>query len=384
VEADLANVSFYVAYNMAAAQTWYGTVTGATSSQITITDGYNTSIYQGDFSYVGYGVYGVLNAYSEFAGTALVANVTGLAADAHTAEVYIQSNQLQNEFPIALNGNDQITGSTGSDVLLGFAGNDILTGGRGNDYLDGGSGANTADFSGLMNNYAIAVSANSISVQDRTGSDGADTLVNIQSVHFGDGTLDASTFAKAATLSSSQLTDLADLYVAYFNRAPDAIGLNYWASQLHDGMGLSAIAASFFVQPETMAKYPAALSTQDFVSAVYQNVLGRSPDSSGLAYWVQQLQSGSLTKDSFILDVIYGARAGSSDAQYLSNKGLVGLHFAATDGLTDGTWAESVMAHVDGTTTSVDAAIQQTDAYASLASGSQPELIIKLVGVSAS
>jgi hypothetical protein len=41
------------------------------------------------------------------------------------------------------------------------------------------------------------------------------------------------------------------MYVAYFNRAPNAVGLDYWASRLTEGMTLQDIAKSFFAQPET-------------------------------------------------------------------------------------------------------------------------------------
>ena len=62
----MANVSFFVPTNMAASQTWFGNVTGATSTQITISDGFNTSIYFGSFSYVGNNAYGTVTGYEMF------------------------------------------------------------------------------------------------------------------------------------------------------------------------------------------------------------------------------------------------------------------------------------------------------------------------------
>ena len=48
---------------------------------------------------------------------------------------------------------------------------------------------------------------------------------------------------------------VAELYVATFNRAPDAEGLDYWVNA--SGLTIEGIAQSFFDQPETQAKYPA-------------------------------------------------------------------------------------------------------------------------------
>jgi hypothetical protein len=47
----MASVTFFTATNMASRQVWLGSATGATGSDITITDSYNTGIYHGQFSY---------------------------------------------------------------------------------------------------------------------------------------------------------------------------------------------------------------------------------------------------------------------------------------------------------------------------------------------
>ena len=96
------------------------------------------------------------------------------------------------------------------------------------------------------------------------------------------------------------------------------------------------------------------------------------------------LQNG-FSKPTFILAFIYGAQASTgsaSDAQYLANKALVGVHFAVTNGLTDVTQAHAVMAAFDGTAASVTTANHLSDNYlaaASTAAGS--ELVVQLLGV---
>ena len=273
-------------------------------------------------------------------------------------------------------------GGSSRDTIIGNDANNSITGGAGNDTIDGRGGTNTSVYSGAAKNFAVTLTAGSPSftVQDKTGANGVDSLTSIQNLQFTDQSIDTTWFGKTASLSSAQLSSLTQLYIASFNRAPDALGLNYWGSQLKDGMALGSIAASFFVQPEAAAAYPAGQPTGTFVNAVYNNVLGRSADSAGLDYWSGQLASGSVGKNSFLLALINGATG--SDLTYLANKVSVGSYFALNQGLSDPAWAKTVMAGVDGTTGSVSAANALTDGFAATAAtAGGAELVIKVLGI---
>jgi hypothetical protein len=255
-----------------------------------------------------------------------------------------------------------IIGGPRDDIITATGGNATITGRPGNDTITGGVGTNTSVYSGASKNYTIALTegVSAFTVQDKVGTDGTDTLTSIQKLQFTDRALDTTWFTKTAALSASQLTSLGQIYIASFNHAPDALGLDYWGSRLHDGMSLNDIAASFFVQPEAAAAYPAGQSTSAFVTQVYGNVLGRAPDSAGLAYWTSQLGNGGVGKNTFLLAVINGATG--SDTQTLANKATVGLHFAVAQGLSDSGWAKTVMAGVDSMPASISTATTQTDA----------------------
>ena len=283
---------------------------------------------------------------------------------------------------------DTLNGQGGNDIIHAGAGNDIVAGGSGDDTIYGGAGNNIATYSGPSTTYAVALQAgaSAAAVRDRSGADGTDTLVDVQQLQFTDRTVDISTAAKAATLSPSQFAGLIEIYIASFDRAPDALGLDFWGARLKDGMPLQDIAKSFFTQPEVATFYPAGQTTQAFVTAVYNNVLNRGPDAAGLAYWVGQLQSGQSSKDSFLLDVISGATAfaGSDDARTLANKLAVGGHFALTQGLSDVAWSKTVMAGVSAAASSVAIANQATDTFAAMAAtGSTSELVVQIVGITA-
>jgi len=284
-----------------------------------------------------------------------------------------------------LAGNDSFYLSAYADQMRGHAGDDFFEGRGGNDILDGGTGIDVSYYSGLSHGYSIVVGPVAVNVIDRWGYDGADTLVNFERLQFSDATLDTAWFSKAAAVPSWQFADLTDMYIAYFDRAPDAVGLFYWASRLSDGMTLREIAKSFFVQPETLAAYPAGQSTSEFVTKVYNNMLGRDPDAPGLAYWASDLATGAVSQDEFMLAIIYGARAATgspADVQYLANKNAVGRDFAVIEGLNNVGWARAVLENVDNSPLSVQTAGALIDSYAAAAASiSSPDLVVHLIGI---
>jgi len=85
------------------------------------------------------------------------------------------------------------------------------------------------------------------------------------------------------------------LYQAFYLRQPDRGGIDYWTSVRSGGTELSDIAYQFAVGPEFQALY-GQLTNGEFVDLVYTNVLCRTAEGEGRAYWVGLLDSGSLTR----------------------------------------------------------------------------------------
>jgi len=106
---------------------------------------------------------------------------------------------------------ENIVGSAFNDSLIGDGGNNVITGGQGNDSIDGGGGNDTAVFTGNRANYSFSGSATNLTVYDlRAGApDGTDTLLNVESLQFADGTEAASLFVPTYNLrvNSIRLTD---------------------------------------------------------------------------------------------------------------------------------------------------------------------------------
>jgi hypothetical protein len=81
------------------------------------------------------------------------------------------------------------------------------------------------------------------------------------------------------------------LYDAYFLRRADQAGLNYWLDLYWTGTSLRVISDYMAASPEFERRY-GSLTDAQFVDQVYLNVLGRSAEPSGRAYWVEQLRAG--------------------------------------------------------------------------------------------
>ena len=129
------------------------------------------------------------------------------------------------------------------------------------------------------------------------------------------------------------------LYVAYYNRAPDQNGFNYWVNQAHlngDNVALLSISAGFKNNEKFKQDYPNQLSNSQFVTKIYNNILNRAPDTDGLNYWVSQLDNG-LAKHEFIVTYVNNilnytgtVPEGISSQRMFSNKIEVGQYYIDT------------------------------------------------------
>jgi hypothetical protein len=78
-----------------------------------------------------------------------------------------------------------------------------------------------------------------------------------------------------------RIAPIVRLYFAYFLRIPDYEGLMYWVDACSSGASLWAISDSFAGSEEFGQRY-GTLSNEAFVELIYQNILGRAPDSGGM------------------------------------------------------------------------------------------------------
>ncbi|MBV9654589.1 MAG: DUF4214 domain-containing protein [Acetobacteraceae bacterium] len=87
-------------------------------------------------------------------------------------------------------------------------------------------------------------------------------------------------------------SDVARLYYGVLGRAPDASGLSSFGQAVHAGsLSLADIAQQMLSSPEGAGL--AAEGDGDYVATLYQNALGRTPDSQGLAAFTSALANGT-------------------------------------------------------------------------------------------
>jgi hypothetical protein len=123
------------------------------------------------------------------------------------------------------------------------------------------------------------------------GPEGSDTFSSIESVNFVDGIMSYD--------PGSHIWQANRLYGAAFDRAADAFGLNFHAARLDAGLSLSGIASDFVNSAEFLATY-GSLDNNGFVNQLYLNVLNRSADPGGLAFWAGLLNGGSTRGDALV------------------------------------------------------------------------------------
>jgi hypothetical protein len=112
-------------------------------------------------------------------------------------------------------------------------------------------------------------------------------------------------------MANATSTQLQELYVAYFGRAADPTGLDYWTEK---GITTAKFAADMYVQAEFKDAY-GSLSTEAQVNQIYKNLFDREADVTGLNYWTLQINLGTLKLAEIATHLIWAAQnnSGSSD-----------------------------------------------------------------------
>ena len=156
--------------------------------------------------------------------------------------------------------------------------------------------------------------------------------------------------SRALTVPAADLKTLEELYVGFFNRVPEASGLGYWIDQLHSGATLTQVADQFYGAGVALGVYGASMTNQQFIGAVYANVLYRPPGSlhapndEEIGYWSGYLtdpQHPEQTKGAmvlFMLQIVHTAFEHDPEfgfvAASLNNKAAVANYYAVQQGLS--------------------------------------------------
>jgi len=140
-------------------------------------------------------------------------------------------------------------------------------------------------------------------------------------------------------ITTQMRTEVSQLYVALFGRAPDGDGLGYWVQLRDQGQSLAQIANTMYATTPARTYFPSFLTNGEIIAAFYTNVLGRTADAEGAAFWTGKLNAAGATPGSVIAEMINtvanygGTDAAGKDSQALfNNKVTVAQYYGEKNG----------------------------------------------------
>jgi len=145
-------------------------------------------------------------------------------------------------------------GSASDDTLIGLAGD---------ERIDGGGGVDTVRYDKMASQYVLRINTSGITLRDKSGGEGTDTLLNVERLRFSDKTIPIETKAHG---SYADLPDtLYQFFVVGFGAAAGvtymdqmAEAYRYWKSDYKEGT-VKQIVEVFTTKMQFTSVYPQAL-----------------------------------------------------------------------------------------------------------------------------
>jgi hypothetical protein len=194
---------------------------------------------------------------------------SGLSA---RAAVYVCNTQ-----PSIADIGTTVNGSNGDDFIRSQVFSEIINAGKGIDTIIY-----------QCNRSSFTISKNAAGWNVNSVAEGQDILVDVERLQFADRTV--------ALDISGNAGQAYRVYQAAFNRVPDNGGLKYWIAQMDAGMSQVEVAARFVDSAEFRSLYGTNPANADFLTRLYTNVLHRTPDPGGYAWWLGELDAGRHNK----------------------------------------------------------------------------------------
>ncbi len=172
------------------------------------------------------------------------------------------------------------------------------------------------------------------------------------------------------------------LYVSYYGRPGDPGGFAFWVEEFTNSDNVDAVLVAFGESDETarLLESEGVTDTTGLVTLLYNQMFNRDPDAEGLAFYVEEIDSGRLSAASAALDIANGAQ--NEDRVTLDNKIEVANTFTASledengytgvDAETDGRALLSVVDETDESVTAGNAAAEELATEYNESTGPEP------------
>ncbi|MGM0984662.1 MAG: DUF4214 domain-containing protein [Pseudomonadota bacterium] len=149
--------------------------------------------------------------------------------------------------------------------------------------------------------------------------------------------------------------DLAQsLYIAYYGRAADSGGLEFWANKIQED-GPESVLNDFGNSAEFQDRF-GSLNNDELVDNLYQQMFDRSAELEGLEFWTGKLESGELNLAEIAHAILEGAQ--EPDSSVLASKLAAANAYTASAG-EDYVLEEGIAAVEDATQTAPDLTLTQ-------------------------
>lgn len=269
-----------------------------------------------------------INTSALASGTLVAAGISGTAMPAATPLVNLDFTDLSSAFllvsvnKLTINGIEYASASkvqalssasTPGSVINGTAVANRLVSTAGNDTINAGAGTDTVIFGTASSNVSVYRATSSEVVVTNIVTGEVDTITNGERIKFSDRSIAFDLDGAAGQAYR--------IYKAAFNRDPttnDLAGLGYWISRLDGGTNTVAVGAGFISSDEFRGLYGSNPDNATFLTKLYSNVLGRSPDASGYNWWLNELNTNA-TRPKVLADFAESSENKATVAELIGN-----------------------------------------------------------------
>lgn len=144
--------------------------------------------------------------------------------------------------------------------------------------------------------------------------------------------------------NGDSVSQIQTIYIAYYGRPADPVGLAFWCGRLDEAGGnLDAIIDAFGSSAEFIDNY-GDLNSTDLVNNLFVQIFGRNADQAGRDFFVGLLDSGVQSLASIALDIANGAQ--NDDLMVLENRREFAQSFTALIKDSGTPYAEAELADV--------------------------------------
>jgi hypothetical protein len=127
-------------------------------------------------------------------------------------------------------------------------------------------------------------------------------------------------------MSTQYTAAIQQLYVAYFGRPADTLGLQFWEKAVAASNGsTAAISAQFSTSAEYTSTFN-GLSSLQIINQIYTNLFGRPAELEGLTFWAGKLENKEASISTIIGNIV--SAASPNDKHIYENKGLAAVAFS--------------------------------------------------------